>query len=67
MTNTRENFAQSAALCHERSVDAGWWSTEKQADVPTKLCLIHSEISETMEGYRKDLMDDKLPHRKMIR
>ncbi len=27
------------------------------------LCLIHSEISEAMEGYRKDLPDDKLPHR----
>ena len=29
-----------------------------------KLCLIHSEISEAMEGERKDLMDEKLPHRK---
>ena len=33
--------------------------------VPAKLCLIHSEISEAMEGHRKNLMDDKLPHRKM--
>lgn len=31
-----------------------------------KLCLIHSEVSEAMEGVRKDLPDDKLPHRKMI-
>lgn len=29
------------------------------------LMLIVSEISECMEGERKDLMDDKLPHRKM--
>lgn len=29
------------------------------------LMLIVSEISEAMEGERKDLMDDKLPHRKM--
>lgn len=29
------------------------------------LCLIHSEISEVMEGERKDLMDTHLPHRKM--
>ena len=29
------------------------------------LCLIHSEISECMEGERKNLMDDKLPHRRM--
>lgn len=34
--------------------------------VATKLCLVHSEISEAMEGARKDLMDDKLPHRKMV-
>ena len=30
------------------------------------LCLIHSEISEAMEGHRKNLMDDKLPHRSML-
>ena len=29
------------------------------------LMLIVSEISEAMEGERKDLMDDHLPHRKM--
>lgn len=29
------------------------------------ICLMHSELSEAMEGERKDLMDDKLPHRKM--
>ncbi|MDL2342525.1 MAG: hypothetical protein QFB87_05630 [Patescibacteria group bacterium] len=28
-----------------------------------KLCLIHSEISEAMEGDRKNKMDDHLPHR----
>lgn len=44
---------------------------EGQADfrpyvIATKLCLIHSEISEAMEGHRKGLMDDKLPHRPMI-
>lgn len=36
------------------------------AIVAQRLCLIHSEISEAMEGHRKNLMDDKLPHRKMI-
>ena len=34
--------------------------------VAQKLCLIHSEISEAMEGHRKGLQDDKLPHRPMI-
>jgi NTP pyrophosphatase (non-canonical NTP hydrolase) len=31
-----------------------------------RLMLIVSEISEAMEGARKDLMDCKLPHRKML-
>lgn len=34
--------------------------------VAQKLCLAHSEISEGMEGHRKGLMDDKLPHRTML-
>lgn len=36
------------------------------AIVSQKLCLTHSEISEGMEGHRKGLMDDKLPHRPML-
>src|SRR5271157_249593 len=31
-----------------------------------RFALIHSEISEAMESHRKDLMDDKLPHRKGV-
>lgn len=34
--------------------------------VAQKLCLTHSEVSEAMEGHRKGLMDDKLPHRTAI-
>ena len=34
--------------------------------VATKLCLAHSEISEALEGIRKGLMDDHLPHRSMF-
>lgn len=34
--------------------------------VAQKLCLVHSEISEAMEGHRKGLSDDKLPHRSML-
>lgn len=36
------------------------------AVVSQKICLSHSELSEAMEGHRKGLMDDKLPHRPMI-
>lgn len=57
------------AECHGASSRAGWWSGTDLSDrhvVPAKLCLIHSEVSEAMEGHRKNLMDDKLPHRPMI-
>jgi NTP pyrophosphatase (non-canonical NTP hydrolase) len=30
-----------------------------------RIALIHSELSEMVEGIRKDANDDKLPHRKM--
>lgn len=60
-----------ALSVHARNVQAGWWSdltTGKLRDrnVPELLCLIHSEVSEAMEGYRKNLQDDKLPHRTML-
>ena len=45
------------------AVAAGWHDTPREAG--TFLMLIVSEIAEAMEGKRKDLMDDKLPHRKM--
>lgn len=59
--------------CHGRAKAGGWWtdiktgeSTIETRNIPEMLCLIHSEVSEAMEGYRKNLQDDKLPHRKMI-
>lgn len=49
-------------ICHQNSVNGGWWNEPDSVfTVPTKLALIHSEISEAMEGDRKDSMDDKLP------
>lgn len=60
-------------LCHSRSYDAGWWTDsngnstlDNPLTVSNKLMLIVSEIAEAMEGDRKDLMDDKLPHRKAV-
>lgn len=56
--------------CFTNSFQAGWWDgvNDENIDifVPIKLCLIHSEISEAMEGHRKGLQDDKLPHRPSI-
>lgn len=66
--------------CHGAAASAGWWTNGGidlaaecragtrfgKALVAEKLCLTHSEISEAMEGHRKGLQDDKLPHRPMI-
>lgn len=37
-----------------------------KALVAEKLCLTHSEVSEGMEGHRKGVMDNHLPHRPML-
>jgi len=56
---------------HANNVMAGWWTDletgeRKERNVGELLMLIVSEVSESMEGYRKNLMDDKLPHRTMF-
>jgi NTP pyrophosphatase (non-canonical NTP hydrolase) len=69
-----ENCANFLAdVCHGVAVESGWWTNPQTGEslidkrnVPEMLCLIHSEISEAMEGHRKNQMDDKLQHRKMI-
>jgi hypothetical protein len=73
------NYLQN--ICHDASRTAGWWIDHaNQTDLmqemrsgsrfgkalfAEKLTLAHSEISESMEGHRKGLQDDKLPHRSM--
>lgn len=64
--------AQLQDICHQQAKDAGWWEAADGSDTRTnpycfsnKLALIHSEVSEAMEGDRKGLMDTHLPHRPM--
>ena len=57
-----------AKACHK--ANQHWWHDPVTGERLARnkgelLCLIHSEISECMEGERKDLMDTHLPHRKM--
>lgn len=58
---------------HAANVGAGWWtdlatgeSLKGKRSPIELLTLVHSEVSEAMEGDRKNLMDDKLPHRSMF-
>lgn len=75
------NVNQVVEACHSLAFQAGWWREMKTGESTTfdyragkdpkrniaeMLCLIHSEISEAMEGARKRLSDDKLPHRPML-
>lgn len=67
--------------CHGQARANGWWtelltgrdltSTGYPKIAPTKnvgelLMLAVTELAEGMEGHRKGLMDDKLPHRPML-
>lgn len=76
--NTDTIIAAGRALttvCHGGSQAAGWhndpktglpFTPEQQKELFAKrIALCHSELSEALEGDRKDLMDDHLPHRKM--
>lgn len=58
-----------AHVCHEANIS--WWTdietgNLKDRNVGELLMLCVSELSEAMEGDRKSLPDDKLPHRSMF-
>lgn len=62
----KDHINLAVDACHKAAYDAGWWAgVDKDSKLvfATKLCLIHSEISEAMEANRKGLMDDKLSDR----
>jgi len=51
-------------VCYSLAKDAGWHDNPREDG--TMIALIHSEISEALEGIRKNLNDDHLPSRKMV-
>lgn len=62
--NRNMTIEQMQARIHQQNREMGWWDNPRE--MGTLLCLVHSEISEAMEGERKGLMDDHLPHRPML-
>lgn len=66
------------SACHTAAVNAGWWhdlrtgesllpgAGPRSRNVGELLMLCVSELAEAMEGHRKSLPDDKLPHRSML-
>ena len=76
LTNIELNAIRNSAsilttMCHSQAFSAGWWRNPTTGEDPrdnplcfsNKLALIHSEISEALEGDRKSKMDDHLPGR----
>ena len=73
MKNIKEAAHILQTSCHDAARKSGWWTDLKTGQPVTdnpllfasKLMLVVSELAEAMEGDRKGLMDDKLPHRSM--
>lgn len=66
-------FTPLSTEIHADNVRAGWWAdlgtgasivaTRNRGEL---MMLMVSELSEASDGYRLNLFDDKLPHRRMI-
>lgn len=79
VSTTHDGLEAAQELSHSLAHASGWWlDTETGEDVRTwpkkfftlwvgtKLMLVVTEVAEAMEGHRKNLPDDKLPHRPML-
>ena len=58
------NYNELAKTIHEQNKAVGWWDDPDRC-LLTCVQLTNTEVCEATEGFRKDLMDDHLPHRKM--
>lgn len=57
--------------CHGLAKRAGWWNDPATGEPKDRndgelIALMHSELSEALEGVRKNSNDDHLPHRKSV-
>lgn len=64
-----KNLNDYAKECH--AANDKWWRNPKtgkriKRNFGELIALCHSELSEALEGHRKDLMDDKIIDRKMV-
>lgn len=72
-TETINALRQLQEDIHHNNAQAGWWTDLKIMEMVglspdhflSKLCLVHSEVSEACEGFRKNLKDDHIIHRDM--
>lgn len=68
MDKTTVNLNELAKVVHQANIK--WWQDPKtgfpiQRNKGELIALMHSELSEALEGERKNLQDDHLPNRRM--
>jgi hypothetical protein len=66
-----EGLLQAQALAHATAQAAGWYVNPEtllpiQRNFGEVIALMHSELSEALEGHRKGLKDKHLPHRPQV-
>lgn len=59
-----KKYIEFGKRLHEQNKKVGWWDKPRTVATLTNLCI--SENSEALEGDRKKLPDDKLPHHPMV-
>lgn len=64
-------ITMAVTICHGLAKRAGWWNDPatghpKDRNDGEMIALMHSELSEALEGIRKNSNDDHLPHRKSV-
>lgn len=72
-SDVKDSGATLVKACHGAAKAGGWHndiktglprtSEEDAVLFPTRIALVHSELSEALEGQRKGMQDEKLPHR----
>jgi len=66
-----EMLRKTQKIIHQANVAMGWYTDLDTGERIKRnfgevIALMHSELSEALEGWRKGLMDDHLPNRKMV-
>jgi NTP pyrophosphatase (non-canonical NTP hydrolase) len=64
LSDAKNNIDELVELCHEKARANHWW--DKERNFGELIALIHSEVSEAMEGYRTDKLDEHIQHHQSV-
>lgn len=71
VSDAAAGICTAVSLCHGLAKRAGWWNDPATGEPKDRndgemIALMHSELSEALEGIRKNSDDSHLPHRKSV-